>query len=89
MSILEAMGYALPIISTNVGGIPKIVVDGVNGFCCAPGDVEAMAKAICELFDDVGKLRNYGKASYEIVKDRFSLEHHLEMVQNVYEMVVK
>lgn len=33
MSILDAMGYGLPIVSTNVGGIPKIVHDGENGLC--------------------------------------------------------
>lgn len=89
MSILDAMGYALPVVSTNVGGIPKIVLNGVNGYCCNPGDTETMAAVICELLEDSKKLKKYGKASYEIVEKRFSLEHHLELIQNVYEMVVK
>ena len=38
VSILESMSYHLPIISTNVGGIPEIVKDGVNGFIIEPGN---------------------------------------------------
>lgn len=38
ISILESMSYHLPIISTNVGGIPEIVKDGVNGFIIEPGN---------------------------------------------------
>ena len=49
MSILDAMGYGLPVVSTNVGGIPKIVHDKENGACCEPGDIAGFSKSIISL----------------------------------------
>lgn len=85
MSILDAMGYGLPIVSTNVGGIPKIVSD--NGVCCEPGDTDAMACAIVELLNDKSKREVAGKASVNIVKARYSLEAHIMLLEKVYEFV--
>lgn len=47
-TIIEAMGMRLPIISTNVGSIEGIIVDGYNGLLCAPNSVE--------LFEQIKKL---------------------------------
>lgn len=48
---LEAMEYSLPIVSTNVGGIPDQVNDGVNGYIIEPGDVVALADKLAALLD--------------------------------------
>ncbi|MFR3322562.1 MAG: glycosyltransferase family 4 protein [Lachnospiraceae bacterium] len=58
MAILDAMGCGLPIVSTEVGGIPKIVRQGVNGYLYKPGDSKNMACAIIEyLTDDEKRLK--------------------------------
>lgn len=46
VSILEAMNYGLPVISTEVGGIPEIVSNDINGFLITPGDTLAIKNAI-------------------------------------------
>jgi len=56
VSILEAMSAGLPIVSTNVGGIPNIIKDGINGFLFKPGDVKAIADGIIKFARD-GELR--------------------------------
>ena len=87
MSVLDAMGYGLPIVSTKVGGIPKIVRE--NGVCCTPGDVNTMAVAIIEMLQDTNKREMRAKASIEIVKAGYSLEAHLKMIEKVYEEALK
>lgn len=52
MSILEGIGYNLPIVASPVGGIPQIVRDGVNGLLCKPGDAPAFARALIALLTD-------------------------------------
>lgn len=52
LSIIEAMSYKLPILSTKVGGIPELVEDGVNGFLFEPGDKDAMKSYIDKLMTD-------------------------------------
>ena len=47
--LLEAMSFCLPIVTTDEGGIPDMVIDGENGFICRKNDIESLAKAILEL----------------------------------------
>ena len=73
MSILEAMGKGIPVISTNIGGIPEAVLQGQNGFIVEPGDIKGLAEKL-ELLICNEKLRlSMGKKSREIVEEKFSI----------------
>ena len=52
LSIVEAMAYGCPIVTTSVGGIPELIQDGVNGLLCPPKDPACLAKKITTLIDD-------------------------------------
>lgn len=75
ISIVEAMSYGIPIISTNIGGIPEIVENGVSGFLVNPGDINEMYKKILALMDldirkrmgwaAMEKSRKFVNSSYE------------------------
>ena len=52
ISILEAMSYGLPIISTNISGIPDIVINEENGFLYNPGNIEGFYQGIDKLVND-------------------------------------
>jgi len=84
MSILDAMGYGLPVVSTSVGGIPKIVQNGRNGYTYEPSDIDGFAKAIIEMLQDKGKLKAFSNGSYEIVKEKYLLESHLKLIKELY-----
>lgn len=84
MAILDAMGYGLPIISTNVGGIPKIVKSEFNGYLCNPGDKDGFAKSIINLLNDRDMLLRFGRNSYKIVEEKYSFEKHISLIQELY-----
>lgn len=84
MSVLDAMGYGLPIVASNVGGIPRIVHEGENGFMREPGDTAGFTEAIIQIMTSDAMRINMGKQSMEIVKERYSLEKHIELLENVY-----
>lgn len=88
MAVLDAMGYGLPVVSTCVGGIPHIVRDGENGWCCKPGDTRAMSECIIKLLGDDELRHTAGMASMNIVKERYSLKYHLEQLCAVYSEVL-
>lgn len=88
MSVLDAMGYGLPVVSTNVGGISKIVHDGENGYCCDPGNVNRFAKGITKILLDGKERKSFGEASWKIVKEGYSLEAHLNRIEQAYEQVL-
>ena len=68
ISIIEAMSYGLPIISTPVGGIPEIVSNGENGLLVKPGNQEELYQAIRLLMDDARLLENMGRVSKQKAK---------------------
>jgi glycosyltransferase involved in cell wall biosynthesis len=68
ISILEAMAYGMPIISTNVGGIPEIVRSGENGFLLEPGHTVSIADAIETMVNNDELRQQYGRKSKEIVQ---------------------
>ena len=84
MSILDAMGYGLPVVSTTVGGIPKIVHNGENGYLCKPGEIENLSTAILKILKDDYMLKKMGNNSVSIVKNRYSLQTHINSLEKTY-----
>ena len=85
MSVLDAMGYGLPVVTTNVGGIPKIVHVGENGYCCNPGDVHSFSESITCILKDKNKREYAIRESFNIVKLNYSLDKHLQYIEKIYE----
>ncbi len=84
MSILDAMGYGLPVVSTNVGGISKIVHHGKNGYICEPGNIQNLAEFIITILNNNKIRRTMGIESASIVHEQFSIDKHICKVESVY-----
>jgi glycosyltransferase involved in cell wall biosynthesis len=63
MALLEAMAYGTAVVATDVGGIPEVVEDGVEGLLVAPEDPAALAAALRELAADPGLRERLGAAA--------------------------
>ena len=68
ISILEAMSYGMPIISTPVGGITEVVKDRRNGVIVEPGNKEQIWDAIKKYIDNPQQLSSEGEESLKIVR---------------------
>lgn len=88
MSVLDAMGYGLPVVSTNVGGIPQIVHDGENGTCCDAGDIDRLAGGLISLLTDDWQRHSAASASMRIAENGYSLEVHLKILEKIYEGLI-
>ena len=87
ISILEAMRYGKPVISTCVGGIPEIVEPGVNGLLVNPGDSAALLNALLFYINDRENIHKHGAQSLNKIKDYYP-EAITPQLEKIYESLL-
>ncbi len=85
---LEAMAFKIPVVATEVGGVPEVVTHGETG-CLAPkGDVEKMARYAINLLTDDHKRHIMGERARERVKKHFSMDQVIPQYESLYQKVL-
>ncbi|MEM9948142.1 MAG: glycosyltransferase family 4 protein [Cyanobacteria bacterium P01_D01_bin.36] len=87
MAMLEAMAWALPTISTPVGGIPEFLDDGETGYLVEPGDVEKLAYSMERLIGDEGLRLRLGEQARVRVKP-LDIKLYYDQLIEIYRSVV-
>ncbi|MEN6452394.1 MAG: glycosyltransferase [Thermoguttaceae bacterium] len=86
--LLEAMASEKPVVATRVGSVPESVRDGGTGYLVAPGDSQAMADRVLELFADTERAGRMGRAGRESVIAHGSVQRMVngyeEMIEQIY-----
>ena len=85
LSILEAMAHGLPIVASNVGGVPEIIQHDINGLLVPAGDHVALAAAIRRVAADPVLRRRLGNAARERANTTFSLSTMVRKYDQVYD----
>jgi glycosyltransferase involved in cell wall biosynthesis len=86
--LLEAMAAGLPVIASDVGGVPEIVDHDVTGFLVAPGDADQLASRAAELLRDRDRSLAMGERGRNVVKQRFSTTAWIERLSRLYRDVL-
>src|SRR5205823_13173952 len=73
ISVLEAMAAGLPVVATNVGGMPEVVVNGETGFLVPPAEPRALAEAVGRLLLDPELRQRFGAAGRRRAERRFDV----------------
>jgi glycosyltransferase involved in cell wall biosynthesis len=76
-AILEAMASSLPIVASNVGGIPELVKDGENGLLVAPADADALASALQKLAENPEERFRMGQTNRRQAVEKFTMEQKI------------
>jgi glycosyltransferase involved in cell wall biosynthesis len=88
MSILEAMAAGLPVVASNVGGVPELVADGETGLLVPPGDPQALAAALRRLVENEDLRRRLGARGRERAKELFDLPRFRQAHVALYERLL-
>jgi glycosyltransferase involved in cell wall biosynthesis len=81
--LLEAMAMTLPVVSTDVSGIPEVIKNGVNGFLVPPRDALALQKAMVTLLSDAQLRARMGKEGRHVVESMFSNDVNLLLLSDL------
>ncbi|MCX6829226.1 MAG: glycosyltransferase [candidate division Zixibacteria bacterium] len=88
VAALEGAAVGLPVIASDVGGIPEVVEDGETGILVRPGDPESLAEAIMKLASDVELRKRMGKAGKEMVGRKYRWQASIDQMVQLYERLM-
>jgi N-acetyl-alpha-D-glucosaminyl L-malate synthase BshA len=88
LAALEAMACGTPVIASDTGGVPEVVVDGETGYLCAVGDVESMAAKAINLLRDPIMHSEFSDASIRRVQTTFCAPRIVAQYEDLYRKVL-
>jgi polysaccharide pyruvyl transferase CsaB len=88
-ALAEGARSRLATVSTRVGGVPKLIIDGETGFLFPPGDAGALAGRLVELGSSAQLRRRLGSAVYEKARNEFSVEATTRRQLEIYGEILK
>jgi len=88
-AIAQALSMERPVVASNIGSIPELVIDGETGYLVPPKNPSILSKKIISLLKDEQLRGKMGKAGRRLVTSSFSLETMLDRIEGLYEEVIK
>jgi len=89
VALIEGASAGLPLVGSNLGGIPEVIEHQENGFLVRPGDAADLAAAIGQLIANPDLRARMGRASRKIYKNRFSQGIIVRRIENLYDRLLK
>jgi glycosyltransferase involved in cell wall biosynthesis len=82
------MASKIPIVSSNVAGIPCVITDEYSGLLSESGNVGQFADKICRLLDDKTLAEKLVNNAYKEASDKFSIERTAMQYEEVYSKII-
>ena len=89
LSALEAMACGVPVVASNVGGLPEVVIDGVTGFLHPPAAVDRMAESAIALLSDSDRHARMSAEGVRMAVERFSASRIVPQYETLYERTLQ
>jgi N-acetyl-alpha-D-glucosaminyl L-malate synthase BshA len=89
LTALEAMNCSVPVVASDVGGLPEVIVDGETGFLAPVGDIEGMAGKAVELLGDPARLALFRARARRRAEQHFDAARIIPQYEAFYEGLLK
>lgn len=80
---LQAAFLKKPLVTTTIGGLPEVCLEGITGILVPPSSPQKVAEAVLKLAHDPLLRKEYGNRAHQLVKEKFTLQHTLDGMENV------
>ena len=87
MTVLEAFAAGKPVIGSNIGGIPELINENIDGFTFQPGNSDELSEKIQWVWDNRSKTKEMGLQGRKKVEEKFNAEMHYEGLMAIYKEV--
>jgi glycosyltransferase involved in cell wall biosynthesis len=87
-AVMEAMAQGIPVVATDSGGTPEIVVDGATGYLVPAKDSSALAQKITLLLGDALLRKRMGESGQQRIQEQFSLRQMTEQYEIIYRELI-
>jgi N-acetyl-alpha-D-glucosaminyl L-malate synthase BshA len=84
LAALEAMAAGVPVVSTNAGGLPEVIIDGVTGYMGNVGDVKTMSQQAISILENDETLQGFKEAAAQQAK-KFDIHNIVPLYEQLYE----
>ena len=88
LAALEAMANGVPVVCSDIGGLPEVIENGISGFLCPVGDINAMAEKVNYLLGDKERLKLFKSQAYQTSK-KFDIKKIISLYESVYNDALK
>lgn len=85
----EALACERPVIASNIGGLPEIVIDGENGFLCVAKSARSILTKLEILVNDKALRERFGKAGRKFVQEKYDWENNADLMVEHYQRIMK
>ena len=85
MSVLESYAYGKPVIGADIGGIPELIRDGVDGFLVPSGEQDALRERLLWMAEHKNDAVEMGRIGRQKMETEFNADIHYESIMNVYQ----
>ncbi len=85
---LEAMACEVPAVASDVGGLPEVITDGVEGYLVEPGNLRGMAQRAIQVLSDDAARKAMGKRARLSARSRFCSSMIIPQYENFYRKVL-
>ena len=89
VAVIEASSVGIPVLVTNVGGLPEVVQDQITGFVLFEDDINSMAEKMVYLAENLECRLEMGRKGREFVKNNFEIENCLNLMIKEYKQIFK
>jgi len=87
--VLEAMAMRVPVVSTRVAGVPKLIVDGESGLLVPIADVQALADAMRRVVTDEASRHSLADGGRKVIERDFTFTRRMAKVRAIYDKVLQ
>ena len=83
LAALEAMVHSVPVVCSDVGGLPEVIEDGLSGYLCPLGDIKTMAAKAIYILEDPDRHQQFKKQAYNS-SQKFDIEKVVIQYEELY-----